>query len=100
MSEQPKRMSLSQVVERLTEKRSAASSCTVKMSAQGVLMPDVTVVSGEDDETIETMKRQAIDTFVSIMQEAFPSIPAPGVGPSSERAKKKDAPRENGEATT
>lgn len=65
----PHRMTLSQVVERMTD-RSARSSVTVKMSAQGVLMPDVTVVSGETDEAVQVMVRQAVDAFTSIVAQA------------------------------
>lgn len=67
--EKPHRMTLSQVVERMTD-RSARSSATVKVSAQGVLMPDVTVVSGETDEAVQTMVRQAVDAFTSIVSQA------------------------------
>lgn len=66
-------MTLSGVVERLTEqRRSTSSSVTVKISAAGQLMPEVTVAAGEDDETVQTMCRQAVDGFVSIMAEALP----------------------------
>ena len=65
------RMSLSQVVERLTERRGASSSVTVKMSAQGVLMPEVTVAAGEDAATVDTMVTQAIDAFTRIVAAAL-----------------------------
>ena len=67
--ETPKRMTLSHVVERLTE-RGAKSSIGIKVSAQGQVMPDVNIVEGTTDEAIATMRRQAIDTFVSIVREA------------------------------
>lgn len=67
--EPPKRMTLSHVVERLTE-RGAKSSIGIKVSAQGQVMPDVNIVEGTTDDAIATMRRQAIDTFVAIVQEA------------------------------
>lgn len=67
--EPPKRMTLSHVVERLTE-RGAKSSIGIKVSAQGQVMPDVNIVEGTTDEAIDKMRRQAIDTFVSIVREA------------------------------
>lgn len=67
--EPPKRMTLSHVVERLTE-RGAKSSIGIKVSAQGQVMPDVNIVEGTTDDAIDKMRRQAIDTFVSIVREA------------------------------
>lgn len=65
----PKRMTLSHVVERLTE-RGAKSSIGIKCSAQGQVQPDVNIVEGTTDEAIKTMTRQAIDAFVAIVAEA------------------------------
>ena len=65
----PNRMTLSQVVERMTD-RSARSSVTIKMSAQGVLMPDVTIVSGESDEAVTKMIEQAVSAFTDIVSQA------------------------------
>jgi wobble nucleotide-excising tRNase len=64
------RMSLSQVVERLTEKRAGSSSATIKMSAQGQLMPEVTVTAHEESAAVDMMIEQAIRGFVRIMDEA------------------------------
>lgn len=67
----PRRMSLSQVVERLTERRGASSSVTLKVSAQGVLMPDVTIAAGTDDEEIDLMVAQAIRAYESLYAAAY-----------------------------
>lgn len=66
----PRRMTLSQVVERLTEKRGGSSSVTVKMSAQGVLMPEVTIAANEDDDIVNKMVEQAIRSFTEIVERA------------------------------
>ena len=68
--EKPSRMTLSQVVERLTEKRGGTSSVTVKMSAQGVLMPEVTIAANEDDTVVDQMIEQALRAFTRIVAEA------------------------------
>lgn len=69
-AEHPKRMTLSGVVERLTAPRGASSSVTVKMSAQGVFMPEVTVAGGTTDEEVTTMIDQAVGAFLRLMREA------------------------------
>ena len=66
--EPPKRTSVSELAKLLAERRSAgASSVTVKTSAQGVLMPEITVVANEDDATITAMTKQAIDAYASVL---------------------------------
>lgn len=64
------RMRLSDVVERLTEKRGGVSSVTMKMSAQGVFMPDVTIAAHEDDAVIDKMIEQATRAFTGLHEAA------------------------------
>lgn len=73
MSEQPtpKRMTLGQVVERLTEGRRATSTVTIKMSAAGQLMPEVDIAGGEDWSTVQTMVDQAEWAFTEIFGRAL-----------------------------
>lgn len=68
--EKPNRMTLSSVVERLTERRGASSSVTLKMSAQGVFMPEVTIAADTDDATVTKMIDQAVSAFTRLHAEA------------------------------
>ena len=60
------RMTLSNVVERLTERRGATSSATVKLSAQGTFMPEVTVTAGVDWDEVRVMVEQASWAFTQL----------------------------------
>ena len=75
--EPSRRMTLSQVIERMTEKRAAATSVTIKLSAQGVVMPEVTVSAGASDDEVDTATRQAIRAFTDALAAALPGEPAP-----------------------
>lgn len=66
------RMSLSQVVERLTERKPGSTSVTIKLSAQGVVMPEVTVTAGASDEEVDTATAQALRSFTQALAAALP----------------------------
>lgn len=66
----PKRMTLSNVVERLTEKRST-SSVTLKLSAQGQFMPELTVAANDDAAAITAMVDSAIAEFTRLFAQAW-----------------------------
>lgn len=68
--EPARRMTLSGVVERLTERKGASSSVTVKMSAQGVFMPEVTIAAGTPDDEVNRMIDQAVGAFLRLHSEA------------------------------
>lgn len=65
-------MSLSQVVERLTERKPGSTSVTIKLSAQGVVMPEVTVTAGASDEEVDTATAQALRSFTAALAAALP----------------------------
>ena len=69
-AEPARRMTLSGVVERLTERKGASSSVTVKMSAQGVFMPEVTIAAGTPDDEVTRMIDQAGGAFLRLHSEA------------------------------
>lgn len=71
--EPTRRMTLSQVIERMTEKRPATTSVTIKLSAQGVVMPEVTVSAGASDDEVDTATRQAIRAFTDALAAALPA---------------------------
>ncbi len=66
------RMSLSQVVERLTDRKPGSTSVTIKLSAQGVVMPEVTVNAGASDAEVDTATEQAIRSFTTALAAALP----------------------------
>jgi hypothetical protein len=71
MSTEPaKRMTLSNVVERLTERKGASSAVTVKVSAQGVFMPEITIAAETPDEVVTKMIDQAVNAFLRLHAEA------------------------------
>ena len=66
----PKRMTLSHVVERLTERKGTSSSVTVKLSAQGAFMPEVTIAAETPDDVVDKMIDQAVNAFLRLHVEA------------------------------
>jgi len=66
----PARMTLSHVVERLTERKGTSSSVTVKLSAQGAFMPEVTIAAETPDEVVTKMIDQAVNAFLRLHAEA------------------------------
>jgi len=74
-TERHSRMSLSEVVERLTDRRGASSSVTLKMSAQGVFMPEVNIAAGVSDEDVDHMIDQAIAAYTRLHSEAAGVVP-------------------------
>ena len=68
------RTSVSELAKLLAERRAAgSSSVTVKMSAQGVFMPEIVVVANEDDATIDRMVAQATDAYTKLLQAVRPA---------------------------
>ena len=66
-----KRTSVSELAKLLAERRAAgSSSVTVKVSAQGVFMPEITIVANEDDATIDRMVKQATDSYEKLLKIA------------------------------
>lgn len=67
------RLTYSQIIERLTERRGGGGgSITIKLSAQGVVMPEVTVQTGATDDEVATATAQAITAFQRILTECEP----------------------------
>lgn len=70
----PKRTSVSELAKLLAERRAAgSSSVTVKMSAQGVFMPEIVIVANEDDATIDRMVKQATDAYTNLLKAVRPA---------------------------
>lgn len=65
-----KRMTLSEVVERLLQRGSAAESVTLKLNAKGETQPEVTAVVG-DGETLA----QAADRAKAVYADLIASYP-------------------------
>jgi len=63
---------LQHALDRLADRRAGTSTVTVKLSAQGVLMPEVTIAANEDDKTVDVMIEQAIRAFTEIVKAAKP----------------------------
>ena len=56
---------LRHVLDRMTE-RKGASSVTVKVSAQGQFMPEITIAANEDDAVVTRMVEQAVAAYVKL----------------------------------
>lgn len=73
-AERKPRTSVGELAKLLAERRAAgSSSVTVKVSAQGVFMPEVTIVANEDDETIDRMVEQATDAYTKLLAASKPA---------------------------
>lgn len=59
------RLSYGEIIERLTEKRTGTTSVTIKMSAQGVIMPEITITAGATDAEVDKAVEQAVRAFVA-----------------------------------
>lgn len=66
------RLSYGAIIERLTAQRPGATSVTIKLSAQHVVMPEVTVAAGVTDEELDTAVEQAIRAFTACAAAALP----------------------------
>lgn len=65
------RLTYGEIIERLTEKRPGSTSVTIKLSAQNVVMPEVTVSAGVTDDEIEQATEQAIRAFRACLEAAL-----------------------------
>ena len=72
------RLTYSQIIERLTERRGAGGggSVTIKLSAQGVVMPEVVVNTGASDDEVDAAVTQAVAAFKRILTDAQPDTSA------------------------
>ena len=81
----PHRMTLAQVVERLTERRGASSSVTLKMSAQGVFMPEVNIAAGITDDEVDKLVDQAVRAYTELHTRAGGLTPPPTDKPAGDK---------------
>lgn len=57
----------------LAERRAGgSSSVTLKTSAQGKFMPELTIVAGEDQETVDLMVNQAVGAYTALLAVVAP----------------------------
>ena len=64
------RATISELARTLAERRGSTSSATIKMSAAGVVMPEVTIAAGTEEADVSTMVDQAIRSFRDMLDKA------------------------------
>lgn len=85
------RMTLSQVVERLTERRGASSSVTLKTTAAGAFTPELVIAAGTPDEEVDHMLDVAIAAYTRLHTEAAGVVPSKDNGAKDEGQKQASA---------
>jgi hypothetical protein len=64
-----RRTTVSELAKLLADRKTGGtSSVTIKTSAQGQFMPEVTVVAGEDPKAVAVMVKQATDAYTALLK--------------------------------
>ena len=69
-AEHAKARALQGVLERLTPPRQSVASVTLKVSAQGQFMPEVTITAGTSDAEVTLMVAQAVRALTEVGKAA------------------------------